>query len=124
MAAGSEACHYFAHCLARQQRCTRLQRLERARHAAHKARVMCLQITNCLCRMRVCAGEAGCSASHHEAVMYITRACCRKASPGQVRAAVLAAVRCGYRHIDCASIYGNEHEVCPRHGRQAGPQWG
>lgn len=34
-----------------------------------------------------------------------------KASPGQVRAAVLAAVRCGYRHIDCASIYGNEHEV-------------
>lgn len=39
---------------------------------------------------------------------------CRKASPGQVRSAVLAAVRCGYRHIDCASIYGNEHEVCLR----------
>jgi diketogulonate reductase-like aldo/keto reductase len=24
---------------------------------------------------------------------------------------VLAAVRAGYRHVDCAAIYGNEHEV-------------
>eukprot|EP00879_Flechtneria_rotunda_P011385 GHRR01011892.1.p1 GENE.GHRR01011892.1~~GHRR01011892.1.p1 ORF type:complete len:372 (+),score=117.85 GHRR01011892.1:953-2068(+) len=34
-----------------------------------------------------------------------------KSSPGQAHAAVSAAVRCGYRHIDCASIYGNEHEI-------------
>ena len=40
--------------------------------------------------------------------------CCRKSSLGQVRAAVLAAVRCGYRHIDCAAAYNNEHEVSCR----------
>ena len=34
-----------------------------------------------------------------------------KADRGQVKAAVLEAVSAGYRHIDCAAIYGNEAEV-------------
>ena len=29
----------------------------------------------------------------------------------EVKAAVKAAVQCGYRHIDCASIYKNEHDI-------------
>lgn len=34
-----------------------------------------------------------------------------KADPGEVGQAVEAALQTGYRHIDCAAIYGNEAEV-------------
>ncbi|MEG1615665.1 MAG: aldo/keto reductase [Bacteroidales bacterium] len=33
------------------------------------------------------------------------------AKPEEVKNAVIDAVRAGYRHLDCAAIYGNEHEV-------------
>jgi len=34
-----------------------------------------------------------------------------QSAPGAVKDAVIAAVEAGYRHIDCAAGYGNEHEV-------------
>eukprot|EP01045_Picozoa_sp_COSAG04_P009891 COSAG04_NODE_589_length_12295_cov_12.315513_10_plen_211_part_00 len=34
-----------------------------------------------------------------------------QSAPGEVGAAVRAALRAGYRHLDCAAVYGNEKEI-------------
>lgn len=44
-----------------------------------------------------------------------------KSSPGQVKQAILAALDCGYRHIDCAAAYSNEQEVGEALALRVGP---
>lgn len=34
-----------------------------------------------------------------------------KSAPGEVKKAIIQAIEIGYRHIDCAAIYGNETEI-------------
>lgn len=34
-----------------------------------------------------------------------------KSAPGVVKAAIIEALKIGYRHLDCAAIYGNEKEI-------------
>lgn len=44
-----------------------------------------------------------------------------RSAPGQVKQAVLAALDCGYRHIDCAAAYSNEQEVGEALNLRVGP---
>ncbi|KAI4591015.1 hypothetical protein MJG53_002064 [Ovis ammon polii x Ovis aries] len=44
-----------------------------------------------------------------------------KSDPGQVKAAIKYALSVGYRHIDCAAIYGNETEIGEALKENVGP---
>ncbi|XP_059921670.1 aldo-keto reductase family 1 member A1-A [Gadus macrocephalus] len=44
-----------------------------------------------------------------------------KSAAGQVEQAVLSALDCGYRHVDCAAAYGNEQEVGGALAQRVGP---
>ncbi|XP_001375829.2 aldo-keto reductase family 1 member A1 [Monodelphis domestica] len=44
-----------------------------------------------------------------------------KSEPGQVKAAIKHALTVGYRHIDCAAIYGNEVEIGEALKENVGP---
>ncbi|XP_028856183.1 aldo-keto reductase family 1 member A1-B isoform X1 [Denticeps clupeoides] len=45
-----------------------------------------------------------------------------KSEPGQVKQAVIWALQSGYRHIDCAAIYGNEQEIGEALQETLGPE--
>lgn len=45
-----------------------------------------------------------------------------KSAAGQVKQAVLEALNCGYRHIDCAAAYSNEAEVGEALALRVGPE--
>uniref|UniRef100_A0A672JYD4 Alcohol dehydrogenase [NADP(+)] B-like n=1 Tax=Sinocyclocheilus grahami TaxID=75366 RepID=A0A672JYD4_SINGR len=47
-----------------------------------------------------------------------------KSEPGQVKQAVIWALQSGYRHIDCAPIYGNEPEIGEAFQEMMGPEKG
>ena len=46
-----------------------------------------------------------------------------KSKPGVVGNAVKAAIQCGYKHIDCAAIYGNEKEIGDALKEKIGKVW-